>query len=643
MLRSRTQPTGTIRRTTRAAALLGGVVAMAVATAAPGLAAEVPAPGIGSSSGAASLLSAGIGADALVLRLLAEESQTSNDPGAGGPSALERVSPLQLTSSLVPTLSSISQPNLQTSSTGGEDSTSSQPVDLASLVSGAPLPGILGGTIDPIALRSAVDASGAVSSASGAVHGLSLLGGLLSAGSASMSLGSTALVTDAGSVRGMELDSLTVLDLTSLLSALGLSLSDLPIDVAVGLLDQLGLPLPGNLSADALLSQIDGVLSQTSVVRDQVTGLQGQIDVLDGQLAPLTAQLSAATALVSALTAQLGVQQALLDACVLPIVCDPIQALVTSLTTQLAAATSSVASLSAAISAVQAQIDGLLAQIQALLASIGGALDQLLGDITGVLDGLDGAALLVVQDLVVGITARADDSLGSSVASVVGSVGDVRVGGVSLGGLDVSATAAQLSALAAQATSTLSGLLATIDPGLAGLVQVDLLDRATSVAEQDGVTTASAAITGLRATITPPDVCAVLSRLGSVQNTLGTVLAGLGDPVASLRGPVGDLLGTLGSTVTCNLAQGALASTTLVDGVATALTQPATVEALSLAGAGTYTLLASSTPGSGTPGSLPVTGGDAHLTIVALAVAVLGLGGRWLLRRSDRGEALLTR
>ena len=643
MLHSHTQPAATSRRTTRAAAVLCGVVVMAVVAAAPGLAAEVPVSGIGSSTGTASMLSAAIGADALALRLIDEVSQTSNDPGAGGPSALERVSPLQLTSSLVPTLGSISQPNLQTSSTSGEDTTTSQPVDLGALVSGAPIPGIVGGTIDPIALRSAVDGSGAVSSATGAVQGLSLLGGLLQTGTASASLGSTALVTSAGAVRGMQLDSLEVLDLSSLLSALGISLSDLPIDVAVGLLDQLGLPLPGDLSAAALLGQIDDLLAQTSVVRGQVGTLQGQIDTVEGQLAPLVSQLSAATALVSSLTTQLAVQQALLDACVLPILCNPLQAIVTSLTTQLGTANSSVVSLGAAIGAVQSQIDGLLAQIQALLDTVGGALDQLLGDVTGVLDELDGASLLVVRDLVVGVSARADRTLSSSVASVVGSLGDVQVGGVSLGGLDVGATAAQLATLSTQVTSTLSGLLGSIDPGLAGLVQVDLLARATSLAEQDGVTTVSAAITGLRAMITPPDVCAILGRLGSVQDTLGTVLVGLGDVAEPLRGPVGDLLGTLGSTVSCDLAQGALSSTTLVNGLATALTQPATVEALSLAGAGSYTLLGSSTPAAGTPGTLPTTGGDTHLTLLALSVAVLGLGSRWLLRRSDRGAALLAR
>lgn len=623
--------------------MLTGVLGLAVAAAAPGVAAEVPSSGIGTSSGAASVLAAGIGTDALVLRLVGEDSQTSNDPDAGGPRATERVSSLSLTSALVPTLGSISAPALQTSSTSGEDTKSSPPVDLGSLVSGAPLPGIVGGTVDPIALRSAVDASGAVSSASGAVHGLRLLGGLLSAGTASASFGSTALVTDAGAVRGMQLDSLDVLDLSSLLSALGLSVSDLPIDVAVGLLDQLGLPLPGGLTPGALRSEIDGLLSQTSVVRGQVTALQGQIDTLQQQLAPLASQLTAATALVSSLTSQLAAQQALLDACVLPVLCSSLQAIVASLTSQLATATASVTSLNAAIDTVQAQIDGLVAQIQALLGVVGGAVDKLLGDVAGVVQGLEGASLLTVRDLVVGVTARADDRLSSSVASVVGSVGTVQVGGTSLGGVDVGATSAQLAALSTQATSAIGALLGTIDPGLAGLVQVSLLDRATSLDDKDGVITASAAITGLRAAIAPPDVCAVLGRLGAVQDTLGTVLAGLGDAAAPLRGPVGDLLSTLGSTVACNVAQGSLGSTTLVGGVATALTQPATVEALSLAGSGAYALLGSSTPGSGTPGTLPRTGGDAHLALIALSVAVLGVGGRWLLRRSDGVEALLTR
>jgi len=623
-------------RKLRIIAVLATSLALAIATVAP-TSAQEPAAGVGSSSGAASLLNLALGSDALLLQLLGEATQTSNNPDAGGPIASERVSPLLVTSSLLPALGGVSQPTVETSSTSGEDATSTQGVDLGALLAATPVSGLLSGAIDPVALRSVVDPNGAISSATAAVRNVSLLGGLLSTGSATADLGSQALVTDAGALRGLSLDSLEVLDLTALLDALGISLADLPIDAAVGLLDRLGLPLPGGLSAAALLDTIDGLLDSTSAVRAQVATLQGQVDALQVQLAPLTSQLSAATALVTSLTSQLGEQQALLAACVVPVLCAPIQSLVTSLTSQLATATGSANSIDAAIDELQAQIDSRLAQIDGLLDPIQTLLDDLLGLLDGVLDGLDGAPLVVVRDLVVGVAARADDTVAESVAQVLGSVGDVQVGGLSLGGLDPAALLGQVTALADQVTGTLGGILSTVDPSLAGLVDIDLLEQATSVTEADGVTEAFASITGLRATITPPDVCGLLARLGA-QDTIGSVLGGLGEALPSLPGPVGDVLGDLGSTVTCNAAAaaGGVTATALVGGVASALTQPLTIEALSLAGAGSFSVpgATSGTPGQPTPGSLPTTGGEAQLALLALGLGSVGLVTRRLLARA---------
>lgn len=617
----------------RTVAVLAASSALAIASVAPSVAQEATPTGVGSSSGSLSVLTLALGTDALGLRLLGEDSQTSNDPAAGGPSALERVSPLQVASALVPALAEVSQPTVETRSTSGEQATSTPAVDLGALVAGAPVPGLLTGTIDPVGLRSAVDANGAVSTATATVRNLAVFGGLLSAGTAQADLGSSALVSDAGSVRGVQLDSLEVFDLSALLEVLGISLADLPIDVAIGLLDALGLPLPGGVSREALVATIDGLLAQTSAVRAQVATLQGQIDALQLELATLTSELSEATASVALLTSQLATAQTLLAACV--VLCEPIQAQVTSLSAQLATATASVASIDAAIDALQAQIEALLDQIEALLATVRGALDQLLGLLDDVLAGLDGASLLAVEDLVVGVTARADDTLDTSVASVVASVGAVRIGGLSLGGLDVGSTTAQLTALADQVTSTLGGILATIDPSLGDLVDVHLLEQATSVSENAGVTEASAAITGLRASITPPDVCGVLSRLAVVPDTLGSVLGGLGGVLPSLPGPVTEVLGDLGSTVTCTAATSTVTASGLVGGVATALTQPLTVSALSVAGAGAFaTPFAPVTPGTPTtPGQLPATGGNERLALLALGLGVIGFATRRLLIR----------
>jgi cell division septum initiation protein DivIVA len=616
----------------RTIVVLAASASLAIA-AAPGVAQGASTPaGTGSSQGATSLLQLALGTDALGLRVVGEDSKTSNDSGAGGPIARESVSPLQVSSTLVPALSALSLPSVETSSSSGEDGDATDPVDLGALVAGAPVPGLLSGTIDSIALRSLVDASGATSTAQGAVHDLAVLGGLFRLANASADLGSTALVTDAGAVRGLQLDGLEVVNLGALLDMLGLSLSDLPLDTAIGLLDQLGLPIPGGVSADALLATVNGLLSDTSAVRGQVSTLQGQIDDLQAQIDPLDAQLATATASVSTLTSQLSAAQAALAGCGgLPLVCDPLQAQVDTLTAQLGTAQASVTSLNSQIDALQAQIDALLDQIDALLATIQAAVDQLTGLVNGILDGLGAAPLLSVSDLVVGVTAKADDTLASSVASVVGSVGDVKLGTVSLGGLDAGALLSQATALSDQVTSTLGAILATIDPALAGVVDIDLLDKTTSVTESGGVTNAVAGITGLRATVTPPDVCAVLDRL-TQQDTVGSVLTGLGGQLPAIPGPVGTVLGDLGSTVSCSAATGNLEAAALPAGVLGAITQPVRVEALSISGTGSFSVAGSSSTPSGP--TLPATGGDARLAVLALALGVAGYSTRRLLVRS---------
>ncbi|MGH9275267.1 MAG: hypothetical protein ACRDZU_11530 [Acidimicrobiales bacterium] len=618
-------------RKLRTIGVISASAALAITAIAPSGAEESPA-GTGMSGGAASLLTLALGDGALDLRLVGEDSATSNVAGAAN--ALERVSPLQVASTLLPALNGVSQPTVEASSTSGENATATPGVDLATLLAAAPVPGLLTGVIDPVALRSVVDATGATSAADGAVRNLSVLGGLLQLGTATADLGSSALLTDAGATRGLSVDRIEVLDLTALLDALGISLADLPLDAAVGLLGGLGLPIPGDLSPEALLTTIDGLLTQTAPVRAQVVTLQGQIDALQGQLAPLTAQLSTATALVTSLNADLATQQALLAACVVPALCVPIQALVTSLTSQLATATASVNTIDAAIDALQAQIDGVVAQIDALLATIQSLLDQLLGLIDGVLDGLADAPLLAVEDLVVGLTALADDTLAGSSAQVVGSVGAVKIGGLSLGGIDPAATLAQVTGLADQVTGTLGGILSLVDPALAGLVDIDLLEQGTAVTEEGGVTKAIAGITALRATITPPDVCAVLGRLG-LEETVGSVLGSLGESLPALPGPVGTVLGDLGSTVRCAapLTAAGFTASSLVDGVASALTQPLTVEALSISGAGSFSVPAA--PGApGTPGELPTTGGNAQLALLAVGLGVLGIAARRMLART---------
>jgi hypothetical protein len=614
--------------------------ALGIAAVAPSSAQTTPT-GTGTSSGSTSILQATLGTGSLAVRLLGEDSLTTNVVGATR--ATERLSPLQITSTLLPALDGISVPASETSSTSGENTTATPPVDLSTLVAGSPIPGLLTGTIDPAALRALVDANGATGTADAAIRNLSVLAGLLALDEATADLGSSALVGDASAVRGLVIDHLEVLDLTALLEALGLSLGDLPLDVLLDLLDQLGLPLPVGIdSLEELASTLEGLLDDTGTVRTQVAALQAQIDDLEDDLAAAQTALDAANAALAPLQAQMDALLATFAACAGDPVCEAlVQPLIDALTPTLAAAQAAVDDLELDISDLNDEIDALLDDIDALLGSIAALVDELTGLLDGILGVLDGAPLITLDDLVVGVTAKADDTVATSIATVVASIGDIKVGTTSVGGLPTDAVLAQVTALADQVTSTLGTVLGSIAPSLAGVVDIDLLDRTTSVVQEGAGTRATAGLTALRATVTPPDVCAVLQDILDLPETVGDVLTGLGVEPPALPGPVGDVLETIGSTVTCELVlptePGLLPAAVDADGVAAALTQPLRVEAVSVAGTAFYALAGAATPTTpATPsqGPLPETGGDAAWAVLAAALGAAGLAGRRLLRRT---------
>ena len=182
-----------------------------------------------------------------------------------------------------------------------------------------------------------------------------------------------------------------------------------------------------------------------------------------------------------------------------------------------------------------------------------------------------------------------------------------------------------------------------------------MLDRATSVAANGAKTEALASLTGLRVTITPPDLCGLLTSLGAtpVTETVGGLLESLGGAIPPLP-IVGDVLGDLGSVLNCNAAPtagGAQVRAALVGGLANALTQPLTVEALTVASQGAFTPAAAqvptttTTPGqtttttatttpSGSPAPLPRTGGQMLLGAAGIGLLATALGMRRLASRA---------
>lgn len=588
---------GPNRRTLPVIAALAALALSTVAIAPAG--AQAPTTGGGTSSGGTELLRVQLGGGALDIRIGRELSQTIHDPSVGPASAVEQLIPLTVGSTLVPALGALSTAPIEVASSGDEKSVSSPTIDLASVAGAAPVPGLLSGTLQPFSLRAVVDALGSVADATGAASGVSVLGGVLELGELQALLGSDALLDGASAGRLLSLDQVEVLDLEALLQLLGLGITDLPVGVAAGLLEQLGLPLPGGLgSAGALVAQVESLLAQA-----------GDVPAL---LRDLTDQLAVLQAAVAAATAELAPLLEFLD-------CDPLLAL--PLLGDLACSTilSLIDTLEAEIASLNTQIAALTAQIDALLETVADLLQPLFDILNGLVDGLAGAPLLTVRDLSLGVVADAVDTLAGSTADVTGSVGSIQIGNLP------ALTGTDLVALADQATAALGSVLSVLDPVLGDLVAIDLLADTTSVREENGKNVAEAAVTGLLVGLTPPNVCGILDRLGGIGDSIGGLLGSLAQSVPSLPLPVGDVLGQLGSTLSCT-----------VDGEAvllSALTQPLSVEVLSVTGRGEFAAVATQTTPTTQPTVPLARTGGATSSVVPMAALGVAFAGFVLTRR----------
>lgn len=564
---SSARPFARLPRRGLAVGLVGSLLAAATITTAS--AQEDATTGVGTTVGSTTILDVDLG-DLLQLRLIGEDGGTTTDPDAGDPVAFTRVLPLEVGSEVVPALDEVSIPGVESRSSGEEVRKETAIVDLSEV--SALVPGLLDGTINPATLVAAVDEAGARGVLSTELADLSVLGGVVSLDSVSGVLGGVTGDAASMSNRLVELDALTVLDLSGVLQLLGLSLSDLPLDTVLGLVDGLGVL---DLVADA--TGLD--LGSIGDLEDAVATAQGTIDeaqsLLDG-----------ACTGAEDLLGQLG----LVD-------CGDV---------------------AGAVDDIQAALDA--------------AADDLLAVIDAVLGVLEGAALLDVDGVAAGVEATARETLDASVAEVTASLGSLRVGGVGVGLVDVDATVDEVLAVAADATGQISDLLGSVHPALADLVEVGLLEQATEVGGQDGATTAAATLTAVRATVTPPDLCDLLTDFDPGDST-GALIDDLGGTVPG-AGAVTQVLDDLGSSVDCNSSE--LVPAGLVDGIAAAVTQPVTVRAGVVESASSFAVVASAPENPEAPPTptLPRTGGTTSgLWLAAVALlAVVGLGGRRAVR-----------
>lgn len=566
--------------------VLGAAAAAAVAVIAPlstAIASAADVTGVGTGTIGATVLQVDVGEGGSVLsvRVLGDDGTSTTDPANGSPSSSTSLSPLTISSQTVPALN-LSVPAVTTSSTGAEDSKS---------VSESPAVPALTGSIGA-SLSSVVDSVGARSGLDATLSNVGVAGGLLSVPSAAVNLATKATGTNASATRTISIPSIEVLNLGAVLEAVGLPLEALPLDDLLALLAGLGISVPDVADPAAVVDAVNDA-----------------IDSVQGQTGPLTAEIC------STVDGALGEVGDLVD---VGGVGDTVDDVVDDVDDAVGDApiggsddvddvlddplgTLSAQQVAVSCASLTGTVEDLVDELQTVVSDLLGS----------VLSLLDDTSLLSVSGIEVGLVADATESVDSSVATVTGTIGEVKVGALSVpgvSGLDLTAATDVLNGAADTITSAVGSVLGTINADLAGLVDVDVLDIVESVTTEGGYTKALASVTALTATIDPTGL-------------LGASFAAT-DPVSAVLDEVGGTVPAL-SPVMAEL-EAALGGLDI-------LTSPSTITVGRLSSSSSFRALAAgeTPPTIGTSGELPRTGTEAALpAMAAVLVAGVALGVR---------------
>lgn len=564
--------------------LVAGAAALCLTAvvAAPTPAGAQSAEGVGTSKASQTLLSLQLGGSAaplLNLGVLADTAQSTIDSALEPAGAVSKLVPLSLVSGLLPGLEGITGvlPVFESKTPGGNPNVSGAALNLASPggVPGLPL-GLLGGSLIPTSLTSALDGTGARSTLDATLANLSLVSGLLKIDSVSNKLGTSAALPAASGTRALNIDAISLLSLGDLLAGLNLDLAKLPLGVVSNLLSALQLPLALPGGAADLQSAVNGLTATITGILSQVAGDNALLG-----------------SLVDAVPAIDGLLDGLSLTSLLPL---------------------------GGTSLVPVDLTALgLGTVSDLLATLQGTLQNLLDTALGTLGNL---SLLELDGASIGATTKAADTLANSAADVTGKLGGLSVLGLNLPGLDLLSVGNTVNAV----TTQLGNVLGIIDPSLKDLVKVGVLDKTTSVTAANGYNNALAGIDVLSVKITPP---ALLTNLVSSLTGNGALsalgaLTGAGIGTAALPVLGGNILG-LGNLLNLPATVGAL-------------TQGLTLKVGSVQSASQFRAASAPAPAqvAAPVDSLPRTGADTRtLGLLAAGMATLALGVRRWARRPE--------
>lgn len=531
-----------------AIAVTGAVAGMGTAGAA--------GSGVGTAATTTSILSVQLGANGSLLnaRILADDGRATIDPKVAASEAYSRLSAIDVTSAAVPALNR-SAPIVESRTPGGQPSVSTAEIDLSAPYAGVTIPvSLVKGNIAPATLSSAVDGTSAASSLKASLANVDAAGGLLSVSSVESVLGTNSGQATSTSERSVKVGAVTVVDLGSLLAGLGIDLNDLPVDTVTALLGQLDTTVAGKTGAE---------------VNAQVDAVQAQVDALTAALASGSPVDPAAV-------------DGIVDTLGLGTVVD----------------STGISGIADATARTNALIDQLQSAVGSLLGASLTALD------TAPLVSLDGAE--------VSVKTIGASTAGDSVASVTGRIGNLRVGGVTIPGTDLLATARTVNDVTTEVNTKVSNVLKTVNPGLGDVVSIKVLEQTKSVTTEGGYNKARAGITAVSATVkVPADLAAVVAQVEGATGDIDDALTSAGVPVPPVATAMAALRGTLGGSVD-------------------ALSQGAVIRVAEVLGAADFTPSTNTTTAApADPDStLPRTGGSGPLMAIGAFLAALALGAR---------------
>lgn len=408
----------------------------AVSGAGPARAAE--ATGVGTASSSDTLLRVLANEGKLLeIRLLGTDGKSSNDDKNGDPSAEGQLGALKVFSVTNPLSQQVNQ-SVQAHEVRQPDGSATKSVGTTALchpAAATPLPaGWIGcGTLDAGQLSATQAGSDVASKVQAGISNFSVLGGLASLPTASTLLGTQGSAASTQSSRVVDAAGITVLDLSSFLNSLGIPLVRLPAATVTALVDALKLQvgtLPAGQTVSSYLTSLQAAIAALNTLPVDGGGLL--TGTVSGPVAGLLGSIPVAGPIVAPI--------------VVPVVGDATAAVTTLVT----------------------------------------SLNTLVGDLLlKSLQALDGAALLKLQDVQVGVVAKAGATMDATTSTVTGRIGKVLVGGVDLGGVDVLGGSSPVTTLTSAVNSQLGKVLATINAGLGTTLTVKLLDK-VSTAGQDG-------------------------------------------------------------------------------------------------------------------------------------------------------------